>query len=199
MCCFYFGDLFFGVCFFVKRLGVGFFLGLLFLCFSIFVFLFLIELLTVDLNYLINVLSAMASGGDTSTNLRLSQIDFVIDRFGCARVDSFFGFVPDKGGLENLENLFFLYFYRYAVLGLVFFVLLVLFPMIFSVLILSRWLSVNGVGFFVPMLAWFLCVIPAGFANNVIGQVRINFIYFFLFGGVSSIYFHRNPNFLEEQ
>lgn len=136
-----------------------------------------------QISYLMDGINKLLEGqGDKSTNIRILQVEFVINSFINHPYKLFFGFGPSKATVEFLEMLPLLYLYRYGILGLV---------------ILGYWIAwgtficytkakLENVEtmklIYFATFTWFASVLTSGIGNNVIDQSRVSFIYFCLIG-----------------
>lgn len=130
--------------------------------------------------YLVNGLTALSSGGDRSSQIRLEQLYLALSMLENNWFNLLFGFGSYKQSGLMFESLYSLYFFRYGVFGLVLLLTFVLLPLC---LLCTRLRYIPPLTRLVLLLFVF-AVLPSGIGNNVIDQSRIPFIFFMTLGVV---------------
>ncbi|EOE4724692.1 TPA: O-antigen ligase family protein [Vibrio parahaemolyticus] len=135
-----------------------------------------------NLVYLVQASIRLMDGNDTSANIRLGQVEKILT----LKEDSFFyllfGNGVSKSVMDIIENQYFLYFFRYGFFGLLLLIAVMSSFLICSFNRLFNDLNTERVHFSMAIFVWSLIFFVASFGNPFIDIIRIQFIYFFLFG-----------------
>lgn len=135
-----------------------------------------------NLVYLVQATLRLLDGNDTSANIRYNQVQHILSLKDDDIFLYVFGNGVSKGIIDIIENQYFLYFYRYGLLGL--FLLLSIMSMfsIFSYMSLVLYFGGRYLHFYMALFVWSLLFFVASFGNPFVDIIRVQFIYFFLLG-----------------
>lgn len=132
-------------------------------------------------------------GKNNSFNIRLNQVSYIIESKKSI-LDVIIGNGVQKEVMDIIENQYYLFFYRYGVLGLFYIFSVIFVPLYFSIkLVFSKKFSTNIQQWerilYITIMLWILITIVAAYTNPYLDMIRNQFIYYSLCGFVITSYF----------